>query len=49
MVDILGVDIILDMDELTAIELSVIGTLTLVDICMWLDAYVCGISGRNSF
>ena len=26
-VDILGVDVILDMDELTAIELSVIGTL----------------------
>ena len=27
MVDILGIDVILDMDELTAIELSVIGNL----------------------
>ena len=27
-VDILGVDVIIDMDELTAIRLSVIGTLT---------------------
>ena len=56
MVDILSVDVILDMDELTAIGLSVIVTLagltyptrswSWVRLHMhWLDAYVRGISG----
>ena len=59
-VDILGVDVNLDMDELTATGLSVIGTLaglsfptrswSWVRLRMhWLDAYVSGILGRNSF
>ena len=59
-VDILVVDVILDMDELTAIGLSVIGTLAGLSYptrswswvsykCIWLDAYMRGILGRNSF
>ena len=59
-VDISGFDVILDMDELTAIELSVIMTLGRLSyptrswICVRLymhvsDAYVHGILGRNSF
>ena len=59
-VDISSVDVILDMDELTAIRLSVILTLcglsypTRSWICVRLhmhvsDAYVYGISGQNSF
>ena len=60
MVDISSVDIIIDMDELTAIRLSVIMTLgglsypnrswSCVRLHMHVsDAYVRGISGRNSF
>ena len=48
------------MDEMTAIGLSVIGTLAGLSyltrswsrvsyLCTWLDVYVRGISGRNSF
>ena len=59
-VDILGVEVILDMDEWTAIGLSVIGTLAGLSYptrsWSWvrlrmhvLDAYVRGISGRNYF
>ena len=59
-VDISGFDVILDMDELTAIGLSVIVTLgglsypTQSSSCVRLhmhvsDAYVCGILGQNSF
>ena len=59
-VDILSVDVILDMDELTAIGLSVIGTLSGCHtrhglgvvrgyVCTWLDAYGRGILRRNSF
>ena len=59
-VDISGLDVILDMYELTAIELSVIVTLgglsyptrswSWVRLHMHVsDAYVCGILGRNSF
>ena len=50
-VEILGVDVILDMDELTAIGLSVIGTLawlsyptrswSWVRLCMDVIGYVC--------
>ena len=35
MVDILGVDVILDMDELTAIGLSVMGTLAGLSYLTW--------------
>ena len=59
-VDISGFDVILDMDELTAIGLSVIMTLgglsypTRSWSCVRLhmhvsDTYVCGILGQNSF
>ena len=59
-VDISGFDVILDMDALTAIGLSVIVTLgglsyptrswSFLRLNMHVsDAYVCGISGRNSF
>ena len=59
-VDILGVDVILDMDELTAIGLSVIGTLAGLSYPTWswswvrLHMHVVGCvcawnSGRNSF
>ena len=60
MVDVSGVDVILDMDELTAIRLLVIVTLGRLSYptrswnCVRLhmhvsDTYVHGISGRNSF
>ena len=39
-VDILGVDVILDMDELTAIGLSVIGTLTGLSYPTWSWSWV---------
>ena len=59
-VDISGIDVILDMDELTVIELSVIVTLgglsyptqswSFIRLHMHVsDAYVYGILGRNSF
>ena len=59
-VDISGFDVILDMDELIAIGLSVIVTLGGLSYPTWAwscvrlhmyvsDAYVCGISKRNSF
>ena len=59
-VDISGFDVILDMEELTAIELLVIVTLgklsyptrswSFVRLHMHVsDVYVRGISGRNSF
>ena len=40
MVDILGVDVILDMDELTAIGLSVIGTLAGLSYPTWSWSWV---------
>ena len=39
-VDILGVDVILDMDEFTAIELSVIGTLAGLSYPTWSWSWV---------
>ena len=40
MVDILGVDVILDMDELTAIGLSLIGTLAGLSYLTWSWSWV---------
>ena len=59
MVDILGVDVILDMDELTAIGLSVIGTLvglsyptqswSWVRLHMYMVGCVCAWNFRTKF
>ena len=59
-VDVSGVDVILDMDELITIRLSVFVTLGGLSYLTWSwscvrlhmnvsDAHVGGISGRNSF
>ena len=56
-VDILGVDVILDMDELTAIGLSVIGTLAGLSyqtrswswVRLYVVVYVCTWNFRTKF